>query len=515
MAEPRRPVALIIMDGWGCAEPGPGNAVHLASTPAVDEYIRSCPSTTILAAEQAVGLPPGQMGNSEVGHLNIGAGYVVLQDMPRIDSAIEDGSFFSNAALLGAMKHVRSTGGTLHLFGLFSPGGVHSHFNHLNALLLMAKKNGVPSSAVHAFLDGRDTPPRSALGYVREWQPRLDSLGTARFATVVGRYYAMDRDNRWERVQRAYELIAHGVGERAASAEEAIERSYAAGITDEFVEPCVIGPPGEEPVSVRPGDAVIYYNFRTDRGRELTRAFVAPEFPYFDRGAPIRPLYFVTFSEYDAALPVSAVAFKAFNVEHPLAEVVAEAGLTQYHTAETEKYAHVTYFINGGREQPFEGESRMLVPSPKVPTYDLQPSMSGPELAAALTHRIETADDDLIVVNFANPDMVGHTGSIPAAVAACETVDSCVREVVQAVVEKGGCALIIADHGNAEVMLMDDGSPCTTHTTNAVPCILVGVPGARSLRTGGKLADVAPTLLELLGLPPHPDMTGRSLVEWA
>ncbi len=508
-----RPVVLVIMDGWGIAEPGPGNAVHLAHTPNLDEYTANCPHTRLLAAEEAVGLPPGQMGNSEVGHLNIGAGYVVLQDMPRIDTAITDGGFYENPALLGAVENALRTGGTLHLFGLFSPGGVHSHFNHLRALLDLARRHGLDQVAIHAFLDGRDTPPRSALGYFQEWEPELDRLGVGRFASLIGRYYAMDRDARWERVQRAYDLLAHGVGTRARSATEAVQASYDAGVTDEFVEPVVLAGPDGEATTVRPGDSVLYYNFRTDRGRQLTRAFVAPTFPFYERGDRIEPVHFVTFAEYDATLPVSAVAFQAFHVEHPLAEVVGTAGVHQHHAAETEKYAHVTYFLNGGREQPYPGESRMLIPSPKVATYDHQPEMSAPALAAAVTARIRTGNDALLVVNFANPDMVGHTGSIPATVAACETVDGCVRQVVDAVLERGGCALLIADHGNAEVMLMEDGSPCTTHTTNPVPCILVGAPDVTGLHDGGKLADVAPTLLALLGLEPQPTMTGRSLLQ--
>jgi len=503
---------LIIMDGWGIAEPGPGNAVHLARTPNVDAYTVTCPNTRLLAAEEAVGLPPGQMGNSEVGHLNVGAGYVVLQDMPRIDTAIADEVFFENPALVGAVEHGRRTGGTLHLIGLFSSGGVHSHFNHLRALLDLARRRRLGRVAIHAFLDGRDTPPRSALGFLREWEPELERLGVGRFASLIGRYYAMDRDARWERVQRAYDLLVHGVGTRARSASEAVQASYDAGVTDEFVEPVVLPGPDGEATTVRPGDSVVYFNFRTDRGRELTRAFLASTFPFFERGECIEPLHFVTFAEYDATLPVSAVAFQSFHVAHPLAEVVGEAGLHQHHAAETEKYAHVTYFLNGGREQPYPGESRTLIPSPKVATYDQQPEMSANNLAAAVTARIRTGEDALLVVNFANPDMVGHTGSVPATVAACETVDACVRQVVDATLERGGCALLIADHGNAEVMLMADGSPCTTHTTNPVPCILVGASDVTGLRDGGKLADVAPTLLALLELPPQPAMAGESLL---
>lgn len=509
----QKPIVLIIMDGWGIAPPGPGNAVDLADTPNVDSYLRTCPNTQILASAEAVGLPPGQMGNSEVGHTNIGAGYVVLQDMPRIDAEIESGTFFRNTALLSAMKQAQETQSTLHFFGLFSPGGVHSHFDHLRALLQMAKDNGVNDAAIHAFLDGRDTPPHSALEYIREWEPELKERSTGRFASLVGRYYAMDRDNRWDRVEQAYNLLARGEGVRAASAEEAIQRSYEEGITDEFVKPVAIAAEGAEPTVVKSGDAVIFYNFRSDRARELSRAFLEPDFDKFKRGSRIEPLRYVTFADYDSRLPISAVAYAATDVNHPLAEIVAESGQFQFHSAETEKYPHVTYFINGGREQPFTGEDRAMVPSPKVATYDLQPEMSGPEVAEKVATRIAESDDALVVVNFANPDMVGHTGVIPAAVKACETVDSAVRKVVDAAVSKGGCALIIADHGNAEKMLLDDGSPCTTHTTNPVPCILVGAKDVRSLRAGGKLADVAPTLLDLMDLEPHPDMTGKSLLE--
>ena len=508
-----KPVVLVIMDGWGLAPPGPGNAVHLAHTPSVDRYTETCPNTQLDASGPAVGLPTGQMGNSEVGHLNIGAGYVVLQDMPRINAAVEDGSFQTNAAILDAMENVRRTGGTLHLFGLFSSGGVHSHYNQLRALLRLAAAQKVQDAAIHAFLDGRDTPPRSALGYLKEWEPELERLGVGRFASVVGRYYAMDRDNRWERVQRAYDLLTRGEGGRAASASEAVARSYEKDVTDEFIEPVAIVGAGEEPTVVRPGDSVIYYNFRSDRGRELTRAFVADEFDEFDRGARIQPLHFTTFAEYDSRVPVSGVAFTSALAKYPIASVVAEAGLSQFHSAETEKYPHVTYFINGGREAQFDQEDRVLVPSPKVATYDLQPEMSAPQVAEAVVRRIREGDDALVIVNFANPDMVGHTGVIPAAIAACETVDGCVAEVVEAALERGGCALLIADHGNAEVMLMEDGSPCTTHTTNPVPCILVGVAGTPRLREGGRLADVAPTLLQLVDVRPHPDMTGVSLLK--
>lgn len=509
---PYRPTVLIIMDGWGIAPEGEGNAVHLARTPNYDQLSSCCPFTTLQASGEAVGLPKGQMGNSEVGHLNIGAGYVVLQDMPRIDKSIEDGSFYQNPALLGAIDSAKENNGTLHLMGLFSPGGVHSHYNHLKALIDMAKQNGLDRVAVHAFLDGRDTPPKSALDYLRHWMPIFKQSGV-KLASIIGRYYAMDRDKRWDRTKLAYDLLTKGIGEQTSNPIAALEKSYQEGITDEFVKPIAVVDNGS-PVTVRPGDSIIFYNFRADRARQLTRAFVDPNFKEFERDVYITPLHYVTMTEYDPQIPVSGVAFRAFDVAHPLAEVVSEAGLSQFHAAETEKYAHVTYFINGGREKPFEGEERLLVPSPKVPTYDLQPEMSAPELAQKVAERIRQKKDGLIIVNFANPDMVGHTGVISAAVKACETVDQGVGELVKATTEVGGAALIIADHGNAETMLMEDGTPCTTHTTNPVPCILVGVSKVRGLRAGGKLADVAPTLLDLIGIPPHPDMTGSSLIIW-
>jgi 2,3-bisphosphoglycerate-independent phosphoglycerate mutase len=506
----RGPVALIIMDGFGLAPAGPGNAISRARTPNLDALMERWPWSSLACSGLAVGLPEGQMGNSEVGHLNIGAGRVVYQELTRISKAIEDGSLERNAVLSTAIDSTIADGAAVHFMGLVSDGGVHSHQEHLYALVRMAAKRGAKRVFVHAFLDGRDVPPTSGLGYVRALEQVLSGIGVGEVATVMGRYYAMDRDRRWERVERAWRAMVLGEGASAASAPAAIEASYAAGVTDEFVEPAVVMRDGSPVATVRDGDAVIFFNFRPDRAREITRAFVDPAFDRFER--PVTPeVRFVCLTEYDPTIP-APIAFEKDLPCCVLADVIAEAGLRQLHIAETEKYAHVTFFLNGGSEPPKEGEERILVPSPKVPTYDLQPEMSAPEVTRRLVEAIESEAAEFYVVNYANCDMVGHTGVLEAAVRAVEAVDDGVGQVVTAVRRKGGSAIVTADHGNAEQMLDADGGPFTAHTSSPVPFIVVA-DGVRSVRPGGILADVAPTVVDLMGLVAPPEWTGRSLAE--
>jgi len=526
------------MDGWGLTEPGPGNAVELAHTPNVDHWAATYPATTLVASGLDVGLPPGQMGNSEVGHLNIGAGFVVYQDLTRISKAVTDGDFFSAPAFTRAIEHARTSGRQLHLLGLLGPGGVHAHEDHLHALLELAQRAGVSRLYLHLFLDGRDVMPRSALGFLLTLEQEMARLNIGHIATVSGRFYAMDRDKRWERAGLAYDAIVEGVGATAAGAREAIEAAYAAGISDEFVPPTVVVHDGKPVARVEDGDACIFFNFRPDRGRQLTRAFVQPDLnetitmhyaqqsaagqevpdQLWQRQSQRADLFFVTMTQYQEGLPVE-VAFPPHHVTQPIASVLSDAGMRQFHLAETEKYPHVTFFCNGGREEPFPGEERALVQSPKVATYDLQPTMSAAGVTEQLLTAIHGEQFDYILVNYANPDMVGHTGVIPAVITACETVDAAMGQVVPEVLARGGAVLIIADHGNAEVMIDPaTGGPHTAHTTNPVPCILVAAPEWKldrehiSLRDGGRLADVAPTLLELLGLPLAAEMTGTSLI---
>ena len=510
-------MALIILDGFGSYRPYPGNAVHLADTPNVDRWDAVYPRATMSASGRDVGLPTGQMGNSEVGHLNLGAGFVVDQWITRLDKAIEDGPFFANPALLGAIDAAKERGTVLHILGLLGNGGVHASDAHLRALLTLAHERGLARVFVHPFTDGRDTPPDSALGFVRDLEAFMARLGTGRVATVSGRYYAMDRDGRWERVARAYGAIVEGQGPTAPSAEAAIETAQTVGVTDEFIEPTVVvGEDGRPLATIDDGDVVIFSNFRNDRARELSHAILDRDFPGFARVAPPRNLHYVTMTEYEAGLPAQ-IAFPSRDVARPIAAVVAEHGLRQFHAAETEKYPHVTFFYNGGREAPFPGEERALVPSPKVATYDLQPEMSAESVAGAVIGAVESGQFDFLIVNFANPDMVGHTGVLAAAIAACETADTCAGRVVEAIVSAGGAALITADHGNAEVMIDErTGKPHTAHTTNPVPVWLASPKGdplrQARLRPDGRLADVAPTLLHLLGLPPALAMTGTSLI---
>ena len=515
---PTRPCVLIVLDGWGLAPPGPGNAIATADTPVLDRLWQDSPHSTLAAAGRAVGLPEGQIGNSEVGHLNLGAGFRVVQELPRIDEAIESGRFFENPALIGAVDFARDAGKTLHLLGLFSYGGVHSHATHLYALLDLAAQRGLRRVAVHAFLDGRDTPPKQALEDLPSLQEALRRTGAGRIATVTGRYYAMDRDKRWDRTERAYRALVGGAGERARSADEAVRRAYAAGQTDEFVLPTVIEPEsagGAGPAAViGDGDAVLWFNFRADRARQLSEALLLPDFDGFDRGQRPLPLHFVTLTRYATDLPVTAVAFPPQLVEWPLARVVSEAGLRQCHLAETEKYAHVTYFFNGGREEPFEGEDRVMIPSPPVATYDLQPEMSAAGVAAAARERLASGDYAFVVLNLANGDMVGHTGNMAAAVLAAAATDVAVGQVVDAALAAGGCVAVTADHGNAEEMIDPaSGGPMTAHSTNDVPFMLTGAPPGTRLAAHGALKDVAPTLLTLMGLPVPDAMRGSGLLQ--
>jgi 2,3-bisphosphoglycerate-independent phosphoglycerate mutase len=511
------PVVLVILDGWGIGRDEPGNAILLAHTPTMDQLWAEYPHATLRTSGEDVGLPAGQMGNSEVGHTNIGAGFVVYQWLTRLDRAVASGEFAANPALNGAIDRALATGGALHLLGLVSNGGVHSHIRHLEALLRLAKARGLPPErvVVHAFTDGRDTSPLSGLGFITELERAMAEIGVGRIGTVSGRYYAMDRDRRWDRTRRAYDAIVHGEGERAASAAEVVERAYAAGITDEFIPPTVIDG-GRGPATIAPGDSVIFFNFRADRGRQLSEALVGEGFGGWERGPRVPELHLVTMTRYEEGLPAE-VAFAPMDVVNPLARVDSEAGLTQLHTAETEKYPHVTFFLNGGREEPFPGEDRLLIPSPKVATYDLQPEMSARAVTDAVVSGIESGLYRLIVVNYANGDMVGHTGVLPAVVSAIETVDACLARVIAATLAADGVALVTADHGNAEEMIDSaTGTPLTAHTTNPVPVILVAPdssPYRRApLRQDGRLAAIAPTVLRLLGLPVPPAMTEPPLV---
>ena len=502
-----RPVVLLILDGWGHREDPADNALAQAHLPHWRALLARAPSTLVHTEGRHVGLPDGQMGNSEVGHMNLGAGRIVYQDLTRVDAAIEDGSFFDNAELRAACEAV-SDGGTLHVMGLASPGGVHSHESHLLAMLELAHRAGVAKVAVHAFLDGRDMPPRSAEPSLRLLEDACTRWGNARIATVAGRYFAMDRDQRWDRVRRAWDAIVEARAAHAApGATAALHAAYARGETDEFVAPTVVG----DAQPMRDGDAVVFMNFRADRARQLTAAFVAPAFDGFDARRPALSR-FVGLTEYDARLP-ARVAYAPDDLRDTLGEVASRAGLRQLRIAETEKYAHVTFFFSGGREEPFEGETRVLVPSPQVATYDLQPEMSLPELTAKLVQALRAGEVDLVVCNVANPDMVGHTGNLAAAVLAAEAVDQALGEIDAAVAERGGALLVTADHGNLEQMRdARTGQPHTAHTVGPVPFVYVGPRRAR-LRAGGALRDVAPTVLDLLGLPVPAAMTGRSLLE--
>ncbi len=514
MQAPVSPVVLVILDGWGYREARDGNAIAVAKTPVMDSLWTAYPSTTIRTSGKDVGLPDGQMGNSEVGHLNIGAGRVVPQELVRISDAVEDGSINENVALLRVSQEIKSQGGKLHLIGLCSEGGVHSHLDHLVGLLDFAKSQGLSNVCIHAITDGRDTKPTEGVNVLQTIQDYIDKIGVGCIATLSGRYYAMDRDRRWDRVKKAYDVMTQdGAGDRR-SAVEVLKASYASEITDEFVVPTRIAPG-----AVEPGDGIIFFNFRPDRARQLTQAFVDPGFKGFER-EQIQPLSFVTFTQYDPAFPV-LIAFEPQNLNNILGEVIAKNGLRQLRTAETEKYAHVTYFFNGGLENPFEGEDRELVPSPMVATYDKAPAMSAEAVTDVATTAIAKGIYSLVVINYANPDMVGHTGNIEACVQAIETVDRCLGRLVESINKAGGTAIIIADHGNAECMRDENGNPWTAHTTNPVPFILVEgeklkIPGHGTevaLRNDGRLSDIAPTILHILNLPQPPEMTGRSMIK--
>ena len=501
-----RPIAIIIMDGFGISPTQEGNAIAHASKPNLERLWKEYPTTTLKASGLAVGLPRGQMGNSEVGHLNLGGGRIVYQDLTRISLAVEKGTFASNPVLHEAMNLARKRDSKLHMIGLLSDGGVHSHITHLYALLEMARSMDLSRVFVHAILDGRDVPPRSALGYFRDLEEKFSQTGTGSTATVSGRYYTMDRDRRWERVEKAYRCLVYGEGLRAESAEEAVRKGYDRGENDEFIMPTVV----DERGMVDDGDSIIFFNFRPDRAREITRAFVGKDFQEFAT-KPIR-VHYTCMTQYDATLN-APVAFPAENLTDTLGEVVSRAGLKQLRIAETEKYAHVTYFFNGGKEEVNPGEDRVLIPSPKVATYDLQPQMSAYEVRDELLARLDSGRYDLVVLNFANPDMVGHTGIYEAAVRAVEVVDGCVGEIVNRILSLGGAVLLTADHGNAEKMRdSDTGQPHTAHTTNPVPFTLITSDRkSYSLREDGILADVAPTALELMHIPQPEAMTGRTL----
>ena len=500
--------AIIIMDGFGYSKDAKGNAVIAAGTPNLDRLEAKYPHTLIEASGLEVGLPAGQMGNSEVGHLNIGAGRVVYQDITAIDKSISDGDFYKNAAFLSAIDNCKKHGSALHLVGLLSDGGVHSMNTHLYALVEMAKRGGLDKIFIHCLMDGRDVPPMSGADFIAALEAKLGAIGAGAIASVVGRYYYMDRDNRWERVKKGYDMMYGGVGEKFASAVEAAKASYANGVTDEFIEPSVIGSYD----GVKDNDSVIFFNFRSDRAREITRAAVYPDFDKFERAGGYKKTYYVCMTQYDVTIDGVQVAFPPRTLKNTLGEYLAATGKSQVRTAETEKYAHVTFFFNGGVETPNKNEQRILVPSPKVATYNLQPEMSAYEVTEKALAAVGKVD--IIIMNFANCDMVGHTGVFDAAVKAVKTVDECTGKVVEAIINNGGTALVTADHGNSELMSFDDGSPCTSHTTNPVPFFVCGEKyiGAK-LTSGGALCDIAPTLLDVMGVAQPPEMTGKTLIK--
>lgn len=506
----KAPVAIIILDGYGQRDEVVGNAVKQANTPNFDRYWNHYAHSTLKASGLDVGLPDGQMGNSEVGHTNIGAGRIVYQSLTRIDKAIEDAEFEKNEALNHAIDHALENNSALHLFGLLSDGGVHSHLNHLYALLKMAKERGVKETYIHAFLDGRDVAPMSAYGYMEDLLKVMKELNYGKVATVSGRFYAMDRDKRWERVSKAYEAIVDGIGVKATNPLEAIKESYDNGVNDEFLIPVVIEEDGKPVGSVKDNDSVIFFNFRPDRAIQLSNAFTDKEWEHFERKTHPENVKFVTMTLYNPSI-VAEVAFPPVTMKNGIGEVLSDAGLKQLRIAETEKYPHVTFFMNGGRNEEYEGESRILINSPKVETYDLQPEMSAYEVTDALLADIKADKHDAIILNFANPDMVGHSGVLEAAIKAIEAVDVCLGKVVDAIIEKGGAAIIFADHGNSETMSTPEGNPHTAHTTVPVPVIIT--KDNITIRDGGRLADVAPTMLDLLDIEKPKEMTGESLIK--
>lgn len=508
----KKPTVLMILDGYGLNDSTTGNAVYEGRTPVMDKLMAECPFVKGNASGMAVGLPDGQMGNSEVGHLNMGAGRIVYQDLTKITKAIKDGDFFENKALLAACENVKKNDSALHMFGLVSDGGVHSHIEHIFGLLELAKRQGIEKVYIHCFLDGRDTPPASGKEYVEQLETKMKELGVGQVASVMGRYYAMDRDNRWDRVEKAYNALVKGIGETAESGPAGIQASYDADATDEFVLPTVVVKDGAPVATIKDNDSVIFFNFRPDRAREISRTFCDEQFEGFDRGARIQTT-FVCFTDYDVTIPNKLVAFTKDEITNTFGEFLAAHNMTQARIAETEKYAHVTFFFNGGVEEPNKGEDRILVKSPKVATYDLKPEMSAFEVCDKLVDAIKSDKYDVIIINFANPDMVGHTGVEEAAVKAIEAVDECVGRAVDAVKEVNGQMFICADHGNAEQLIdPESGEPFTAHTTNPVPFVLVNADPAYKLREGGCLADIAPTLIELMGMEQPKEMTGKSLL---
>ena len=509
----KRPTVLMILDGYGLNDRTDANAVAEAKTPVMDKLMAECPFVKGYASGLAVGLPDGQMGNSEVGHLNMGAGRIVYQELTRIAKEIEDGTFFENEALLSAVENAKKNNSSLHLYGLLSDGGVHSHNTHLYGLLELAKRHGLEKVYVHCFLDGRDTPPASGKGYIKELRDKMKEIGVGEVATVMGRYYAMDRDNRWERVELAYRALTKGEGAQNPCPVCGLNDSYKEEVFDEFVKPIVVTKDGKPLTTIQDKDSIIFFNFRPDRAREITRTFCDEDFDKFNRVNGFMPLTFICFTDYDETIGNKQVAFVKESIDNTFGEFLAANGKTQLRLAETEKYAHVTFFFNGGVEEPNENEDRSLVKSPSVATYDLQPEMSAPEVGERLTAAITSGKYDVIVINFANPDMVGHTGVIPAAIAAVERIDQCVGAAVEAVKKVDGVLFICADHGNAEQMIdYETGAPFTAHTTNPVPFILVNYDDAYTLREGGCLADIAPTLIEIMGLEQPAEMTGKSLL---
>ena len=507
----KRPSMILIMDGFGLNDSEYGNAIAQADTPALDEIFSKYPGTRISACGHYVGLPDGQMGNSEVGHLNIGAGRIVYQSLSRITMAIEDGSFFENKALMSAIEHVKKNDSALHISGLLSDGGVHSHIEHIKALIDLAEKNGIEKFYVHCYLDGRDVPPRCAVQYIEELEEKLKGTH-GRIATVAGRYYAMDRDKRWDREQLAYDAMTLGEGFKVTKATDAVTDAYERDENDEFVKPTVVLDADGKAATVNDGDAIIMANFRPDRARQITRIFVDPDFDGFKREKVIDDLKYICMTEYDATMPNVEIAYPPEKIVNTLGEYISGLGLKQLRIAETEKYAHVTFFFNGGVEAPNPGEDRILVPSPKVATYDLQPEMSAYEVTDRVLEQIEADKYDVIILNFANSDMVGHTGVMEAAIKAIETLNACVPKICDAILEKGGQVLLTADHGNSDVMLDEDGNVVTSHSLNQVPLIHIS-DSPKKLKSGGKLADIAPTLLHLMGLPVPPEMTGDVLAE--
>lgn len=506
-----KPVALIILDGFALRDEVQGNAVAQARKPNFDRYWQSFPHTTLAAYGEAVGLPDGQMGNSEVGHLNIGAGRIVYQDLTRVNKAIREGTFFENEVMLGAIRHTKQHGSKLHLYGLLSDGGVHSHIDHLFALLELAKREQVKEVYIHAFLDGRDVAPDSARKYIEQLLAKIEELGVGQLATLQGRYYAMDRDRRWERVEKAYRAMVYGEGPAYRDPIQAIEESYAKSIYDEFVVPTVLVDDRGEPIGlISDDDAIIFYNFRPDRAIQISQVFTNKDFRGFDRGPGFpKNLYYVCLTHFSETVD-GYVAYKPTNLDNTLGEVLTQQGLKQLRIAETEKYPHVTFFFSGGREAAFPGETRILIDSPKVATYDLKPEMSAYEVTERLLQEIGKDEHDVIILNYANPDMVGHSGLLEPTIKAVEAVDECLGQVVDAILAKGGVAIITADHGNADLVVDEDNKPYTAHTTNPVPCIIT--QEGLELREGGILADLAPTLLDILDIEQPEEMTGQSLI---